>query len=466
VAYFGSSHLVQFGRTDEAPELRALEPGEWTPTRAFGRAVLVVGTLLIAAVFVRRVDLVVLAAPIAIGAALGLWRRPHAAPVVRLDMPANNIGEGSELNASIDIGNDDPVPYDLVVAWVDTVPWLRLQSVNRPYATQIAPGTGVEIALPGHALRWGRHHIGPVVAHAVAADGLLISPVGSHSGVDVKVHPITDPFEASDAMPRAAGMVGFHRSRRPGEGGELAGVRVFSPGDRLRRIDWRVSLRARQLHVAATLSDRDAEIVVLLDVLHESGRSGGVFGRRSVLDLTVRAAAGIADHYLHRGDRVSFLEYGGFSRRLRASSGHRHFLTSLEWLLDVRTRSGMESPPALFGANIMSPNALVIVLTPLIDPRSAAMLARLARSGRTVIAVDTLPAELWDAAGSGTSGDWLSHTAFTPAAVRMVRMERENLIGELREHGVPVVTWTGAGSLDEVLQQVSRMASAPTAVRR
>jgi uncharacterized protein (DUF58 family) len=441
-------------------------PAQWTPTRAFGRAVLVVGTLLIVAIFVRRVDLIVLAAPIAIGAALGLWHRPHAAPVVRLDMPERNLGEGAELTAKVDIGNDDPVQYDLVVAWVQTVPWLRLRSVNRPFATRIAPGTGVEIALPGHALRWGRHRIGPVAAHAVAAEGLLVSPVGMDRGVDVKVHPITEPFEASDAMPRAAGMVGFHRSRRPGEGGELAGVRVFSPGDRLRRIDWRVSLRTQQLHVAATLSDRDAEIVVLLDVLHESGRSGGVFGRRSVLDLTVRAAAGIANHYLHRGDRVSFVEYGGYSRRLRASSGHRHFMAALEWLLDVRTRSGMESPPVLFGANTMSPNALVIVLTPLIDPRSAAMLARLARSGRTVIAVDTLPAELWDAASGPGSGDWMPQTPFTPAAVTLVRLERDNLIGELREHGVPVVTWTGAGSLDEVLQQVSRMASAPTAVRR
>jgi uncharacterized protein (DUF58 family) len=427
--------------------------------------VLVVGVLLIAAIFLRRVDLIVIAAPIAIGAALGLWHRPHAAPAVRLDLPDNNLREGAELQATVDIGNDDPVQYDLVVAWVDTVPWLRLQSVNRPYATRIAPGTGVEIALPGHALRWGRHHLGPVIAHAVAAEGLLVSPLGGHPGVDLKVHPITEPFEASDAMPRAAGMVGFHRSRRPGEGGELAGVRVFSPGDRLRRIDWRVSLRARQLHVAATLSDRDAEIVVLLDVLHESGRSGGVFGRRSVLDLTVRAAAGIADHYLHRGDRVSLVEYGGFSRRLRASSGHRHFMASLEWLLDVRTRSGMESPPVLFGAHMMSPNALVIVLTPLVDPRSAAMLARLARSGRTVVAVDTLPPELW-ATADDPAGGWLPHHGYTTAALKLVRLERANLIGQLREHGVPVVPWTGAGSLDEVLQQVSRMALAPSVVRR
>ena len=45
--------------------------GGWTPTRAFGRAVLVVGLLLFGAVLLRRVDLVVLAAPFALGAALG-----------------------------------------------------------------------------------------------------------------------------------------------------------------------------------------------------------------------------------------------------------------------------------------------------------------------------------------------------------------------------------------------------------
>src|SRR5207245_5177576 len=133
--------------------------------------------------------------------------------------------------------------------------------------------------------------------------------------------------------PRAAGLVGVHRSRRPGEGGELAGVRMFAPGDRLRRIDWRVSLRTRQLHVAATLSDRDAEVVLILDVLHEAGRSGGIGGARSVLDTTVRAAAAIAEHYLHRGDRRSFLQYGFPLRRLPAARGRRPSLTGPAWPL-------------------------------------------------------------------------------------------------------------------------------------
>src|SRR5687768_18361781 len=66
---------------------------------------------------------------------------------------------------------------------------------------------------------------------------------------------------------------------------------------------------------------------LLLDVLHEAGRSGGHGGAASVLDTTVRAAAAIAEHYLTRGDRVALLEYGFRSRdrkstRLNSSHGY------------------------------------------------------------------------------------------------------------------------------------------------
>jgi hypothetical protein len=35
------------------------------------------------------------------------------------------------------------------------------------------------------------------------------------------------------------------------------------------------------------------------------------------------------------------------------------------------------------------------------------------------------------------------------------------VLGRLWEHGVPVVSWAGAGSLDLVLHDVARLASAP-----
>lgn len=431
-------------------------PG-WTTTRALGRAVLLVGLLLAGAVLLGRVDLVVLAAPFALGAALALWRRPRELPTVEIEVPDELLPEGAEVSGRVSVGNPDQVAYDLVVLRTGASPYLRLPYVDRPYVTTVAPGTVADVGLRGRALRWGRLNLGPAVAHAVAADGLLISEAAWTSARRLRVYPATEEFEADDAMPRAAGLVGVHRSRRPGEGGELAGVRMFAPGDRLRRIDWRVTLRTQELHVAATLSDRDAEVVLLLDVLHEAGRSGGLHGARSVLDTTVRAAAGIAEHYLQKGDRVGFLEYGFRSRRLRAGSGRRQFITALEWLLDIDTTPGAFEPsPYAMNAQTVSANALTLVLTPLMDARSAAMVAGLARAGRFVLAVDTLPPDI----------ALPRRIRWGTLPARLWRLDRDNTIDLLREHGVPVVAWGGAGSLDAVLRQVARLAQAPKAVLR
>jgi uncharacterized protein (DUF58 family) len=143
------------------------------------------------------------------------------------------------------------------------------------------------------------------------------------------------------------------------------------------------------------------------------------------------------------------------ARRVRAASGRRQYLTVLEWLMEV-TPTANDSSDAVLNPQLISPNALVIVLTPLLDPRSARMLATLARAGRFVVAVDTLGSEVLQHG----SGKWAE------VANVMWRLERDNLIGQLREHGVPVVAWAGAGSLDQVLRDVARMAATPKAVGR
>ena len=71
----------------------------WAPTPAFGRAVLIVGVLLATAMLLGRVDLVVLAAPFAFGAALGIWRRPSRVPLVtvRVHQLGDHAADGGEV---------------------------------------------------------------------------------------------------------------------------------------------------------------------------------------------------------------------------------------------------------------------------------------------------------------------------------------------------------------------------------
>jgi uncharacterized protein (DUF58 family) len=446
--------LLRYAVPQAPPEPEPVAGPAWVPTRALGRSVLLTGLLLLLGVALGRVDLVLLAAPFAIGAAAGLRRMPRSAPELTISAGEDHIVEGGQVEAAVTVTNPDVITYDLVVVRTRTSPWLKLEHADRPFAIRVPPDGWHAVDLPGDANRWGRQDVGPAAARVAACGGLLACRPVVVPARAVRVYPVTDPFNATEAMPAAAGLVGNHRSRRPGEGGELAGVRPFAPGDRLRRIDWRVSLRTRDLHVASTLSDRDAEVLLLLDVLGEVGRSGGVGGGASVLDTTVRAAAAIAEHYLHRGDRVSLLEYGATARRLRPATGRRQYLTVLEWLLDVRpdpVESESDTYANVFGVHRVSSDALVMVLTPLVDPRSADMLAQLTQSGRYVVAVDTLP----PGAAPANRGQW------TPLATRLWRIERENVLGRLREHGVPVVAWAGAGSLDLVLRDVARLASAP-----
>jgi uncharacterized protein (DUF58 family) len=413
-----------------------------------------VGTLVVFAVVLGRMDLVLLAAPFALGTAWSLSRRPDRPPRVALSAGIGAYAEGSEVEAHLELVNPSTADYDVAVARVNHAPWLHFDHSDRPYASAIRAGRTTQLRVGGPAARWGRHSFGPATGYAAVCDGLLISASVTAPALSLKVHPVTEAFKADDAMPYAAGLVGAHRSRRPGDGGELAGIRQYAPGDRLRRIVWRVTLRTGQPHVAQTLSDRDAEVVLLLDVVSDAGWSGGIGGPASVLDTTVRAAAGIAEHYLERGDRVSMLEYSFHPRRLRPATGHRQFQAVLEWLLHVRPVEGPPEPiPALFGPHLLPATALTIVLTPLLEAHSAAMIGELARSGRFVVTIDTLG----DAGRLRQTppGSWL------PIAHRLWSMEREHHIGQLREAGVPVVAWAGAGSLDQVLRDVSRMAAAP-----
>src|SRR5262249_10945008 len=78
--------------------------------------------------------------------------------------------------------------------------------------------------------------------------------------------------------------------------------------------------------------------------------------------------------------------------------------------------------------------------------------ATLARAGRVVVAVDTL---------GGLADRTFVGSQWTALARQLWHLERENTIGALREIGVPVTAWVGAGSLDQVLRDMTVMAAAP-----
>lgn len=433
----------------------AAPPGRWAPTRALTRGIGIAVLAVLVAIALGRPELVLVALPFALGTALSLTSRPAALPRVSLELEQPTTVEGGPVSARVRVEHTGRRSLVCVVH-AQVPPWVRLRHGFGYYAALARPDTVTRVRVEGTARRWGSYRLGPVRARVVAGDGLLVTDSQVMPAVPLIVYPISEPFSSGQGLPRAAGIVGIHRSRRPGDGLELADVRPFQAGDRLRRINWRVTRRTGAPHVNATVSERDAEVLLLLDTRRDSGESGGVDGPASVLDLTVRAAAAIAEHYVQQGDRVGLVEFGSGLGRLRSGTGRRHFLTVLEWLARLHpSTTGLAPTGRLLQQRLQPPSALLIVLTPLLDYDSVNLLAELARSGRALITVDTLPQPVrpvltspWSEPGS-----------------RLWLLERANTIGRLRAVGVPVEPWQGPGTLDLMLRHVSRLAAAG-AVRR
>lgn len=424
----------------------------WAPTPALRRALVATAAPLLLAVLLGRTDLVVLALPFALGLAAALARLPKKAPEATVTVDEDCVVEGETTAARVTIDNPDEVDVAVAVA-TEVSPQIRLRHGVGTYVRSLPAGRSTEVTLEGTALRWGIHRFGPAQFYGVACDGMLRTQVVRTRSRPVRVYPSAELFDSRVGMPRAAGMAGIHRSRKLGDGGELAEVRQYQPGDRLRRIDWRTSMRQRELYVNTTLSERDADVVLVMDVLHDAGAAPG---QPTIMDITVRAVAALAEHYAHQGDRVSIVEFGSRMRRMRPGTGRRHYLAARHWLTDTRVSGGMGASMERCLRGAVAPGAVVVMLTPLIDHRSTDGLARLARTGHPLLTVDTLPGDVSPRRGR----EW------SEVATRLWRLGRANTVDRLRELGVPVEPWRGPGSLDRMLRHVARLDRAPKAASR
>jgi uncharacterized protein (DUF58 family) len=395
-----------------------------------------------------RPDLAVLGAPFLALAAWGELRRPRTGVECSLRVEARTLFEGQSTIASVEVTavDDADVPGDIVAAALDAGPWIDASPPSGVAA--VDRGRPTKVTVPLRALRWGRYEIVVRRAACTSRLGAYRAETSPSGPASVTTLPLGADFAAVDVVPRPRGTVGLHRSHRHGEGSEPAEVRAYRPGDRLRRINWAVSSRTGALHVTSTWSDRDTQVLLLLDTEYDIGESEGIDGAASSLDTAVRAAAAIAEHSLRAGDRVQVIDLGRRIQDVRPGSGLRHLRHVMEVLSSAEAGPNHRADPVRIRP--LSSGAMVIVLSPLVGRLALAQIVHLVQHGHTVIVVDTLPDE-----------PTVSLRGFQALATRLRAIERGVEIDRLEALGVPVVPWRGRGTLDEVLRDVSRLALAP-----
>jgi len=390
---------------------------------------------LIAGLAAGRVELVALAAPFALAAAVGaaLAREPQLSGALALDR--ERALEGEDVRATVEVSGAESVSrIDVLLPLPD-----ELRERDRRNPTGV-PASAGRVELTIRCVRWGAFRLGPVLVRARDVLSFHTWEATIGAGQPLRVYPSVETMRSLLEPLETQVYVGNQVSRTRGDGIEFADIREWHPGDRLRRVNWRASARRGELWVNEQHPERNTDIVLFLDTFTDAR-----LGMRGTLDLTVRAAASLAHRYLQRKDRVGVVSFGGFVSWLLPASGTRQLYRIVDSLLQMgivlsfATKNIDVLPP-----RTLPPRALVLALTPLLDTRSTAALLDLRARGFDLVVVEVSPVPFVK-----PFGDDLSSLSY-----RLWSLSREALRAQFEWAGIPTVSWTDGEALDAVLEEV------------
>jgi uncharacterized protein (DUF58 family) len=394
---------------------------------------------LLAALATRRPELVALAAPFALAAALGLAlaRRPDVDADIRL--PVERALEGDELEIGVEL--EAAVGAERVELLLELPRELVVEAGENPVLLRMRDGERREVSFRVRCKRWGAFRVGRLYVRASDAFGLFSYETMLDRRVPLKIYPSEEGLRNLLRPLETQVFSGNHVAREKGEGIEFADLRPFVPGDRIRRINWRASARRGELWVNEHHAERNADVVILVDSFAEVRQ-----GERSTLDPALRAAASLAARYLRQKDRVGFLSFGGFLNWLLPSTGTNQLYRIVDAMLDTQiVLSYAWKDISTVPRRTLPPHALVLALTPLLDARSEAALLDLRGRGFDLVVIEISP----EALVPGPLDE------LAAVAHRLWHLRREATRGRFERAGIPVAVWDDESSLAAALEEVS-----------
>ena len=369
-------------------------------------------------------QLVAFAAPL-IGVLVSIgWQRAVPKVHVHAEPGSQRCFESEEVRLSV--WADAEAGDAAVNLWIDTVDGMRLETAE--------PGPRGGQTVVAAADKWGRY---PIVARvSVVSRGGLVQGTGSADAANVFVFPLAPP--QSTAIPRTELLdrLGTHLTRHIGPGVEYADIRRYVPGDQLRTVNWPVSARRGSLHVTERLTDRAADVVVMID-----GYPQPPGPATEATDRIVRGAVQVVQSALRSGDRAGIVALGGrHPRWLGADIGRRQFYRILDAVLIAG--DGFENTPGTLAPRAaVPPGAIVVAFSTMLDTEFALALIDLRKRGHTVVAVDVL-----EGAPFEEERDRL--------VARMWSLQRSFMYRDMGTIGVDVVPWRSDVTLDQAMQLV------------
>lgn len=191
-------------------------------------------------------------------------------------------------------------------------------------------------------------------------------------------------------LDRTTVLPGETRSRRLGAAGEFFGIRTATPGDPMRRINWRASARSGRWLANDFALERTGDLLLLLDA-RPSALGRGL--DEELFAVARAAAAGIADSLLAAKARVGLGLYGEFLEVVPLATGRTQRARVRAAL--TRARISAEAGPTercvLALRRGFPPGVTTFLISPLADEAELELVPYLRRRGYPTVVLSPSP---------------------------------------------------------------------------
>jgi uncharacterized protein (DUF58 family) len=394
---------------------------------------LVISSLLAAALLTRIADLAWMALPFLAYFGLGIIQSPSTAKIqlraertleisradavstIQVQVSLTNLGK------SIDqISLSDPLQVGMVLT-------------GEPLKQTAALGSR-EMTTLKYTFRAERGRFKWDTVQVVVSDpfSLVESRLEVAAAAEVRVQPDLKKYRPFPLRSqRTLHSAGSIPARIGGSGTDFWGVREYQPGDPLRRLDWR--LTARHPHKFYTKEFEQEEIADIGLILDARRKTNLWVGNESLFEHSARATASLAEVFLRQGNRVSLLVFGEPKISLYPGYGKVQLNRILRTLAQVTTESdeSFESLQ-LLPIQMFSSHSLILIVSPLAY-NDWLLFPRLRAYGYQVLLVSPDPIDYAQSV--------LEKDQITGLASRLAGLERRQEIAKIIQLWIPVIDW-------------------------
>ena len=289
----------------------------------------------------------------------------------------------------------------------------------------------------------GHYHLGPVRLRVKDAFDLFYNERIEESVHSFSVFPQIEILEEQVITSRAPKLLsGAMPLNVIGAGTEFYSLREFVPGDSLRSVNWKALAKKGKMMVNETVREDVMDVILLLDAREVSAVGGG---KDTPLEMSCKAAATYAKQLLDERNNVALMIYGESIERVDLDRGEHHLFKILTALSSAKPQGNLKLEIVMKDLLPHLPSGSPIILFSSLDDDhtiSEAFTSTISR-GFTITTI------------SPSSLDFEERMKRIPMEPLLIaKIERNNMISEIRSFGLQVGNWKHGEAVNTALQEI------------